>query len=126
MWGGSTAAAVARGAAVMTGPVYKRHSVDGPTIKVEFSGTGSGLMVGETRTGKSVQPLKDVPLGGFQMAGADGVWHDAQATIKGETVTASCEKVEKPVAIRYAWTPEPNKANLYNREGFPALPFEGR
>jgi len=31
--------------------------------------------------------------------------------------------VEKPVAVRYAWAPEPAAANLYNHDGFPALPF---
>jgi hypothetical protein len=31
--------------------------------------------------------------------------------------------VAGPVSVRYAWSPEPSTANLYNRAGFPALPF---
>jgi hypothetical protein len=122
MW----AAAVVKDASVKSGPVYKRHTVEGNTFIIEFNGMGGGLMAGEAQTGKPVQPLKDAPLGGFQIAGADGKWHDAKAKIKGDKVVVSCEEVEKPTAVRYAWTPEPKTANLYNREGFPALPFEGR
>ncbi len=33
---------------------------------------------------------------------------------------------EKPVAVRYAWSWQPHTANLYNREGFAALPFASR
>ena len=33
------------------------------------------------------------------------------------------EKVSNPVAIRYAWSNNPEGANLYNREGLPASPF---
>jgi hypothetical protein len=31
--------------------------------------------------------------------------------------------VKKPGAVRYAWKPIPSNANLYSRDGFPALPF---
>jgi sialate O-acetylesterase len=35
----------------------------------------------------------------------------------------SSEKVANPVAVRYAWSMNPAGANLYNKEGLPAVPF---
>jgi len=32
--------------------------------------------------------------------------------------------IPHPVAVRYAWANNPEGANLYNREGLPASPFE--
>ena len=48
-------AAVVKDAPVKSGPVYKRHAVEGGAIKIEFDRTGSGLMVGEAQAGKPVQ-----------------------------------------------------------------------
>ena len=105
------AAAVVKGSPVRTGPTYKSHRVVGKTIVVDFTHVGRGLTA-------------SAPLGGFQIAGPDKAWHDAKAAIEGDAVVVTCDQVAKPVAARYAWTPEPTKANLYNRDGFPALPFQ--
>ena len=34
-----------------------------------------------------------------------------------------CGPVPTPVAVRYAFSMNPDKANLYNKEGLPAVPF---
>ena len=34
-----------------------------------------------------------------------------------------CDQVEEPVAVRFAWADNPEDANLFNAEGFPAVPF---
>ena len=34
-----------------------------------------------------------------------------------------CEQVQAPVAVRFAWADNPEDANLFNNEGFPAVPF---
>jgi sialate O-acetylesterase len=34
------------------------------------------------------------------------------------------EQISNPVHVRYAWEDNPEDANLYNREGLPASPFE--
>ena len=47
---------------------------------------------------------------------------DAEAEIQGDKVIVSAEGISKPVAVRYAWAFFP-KANLYNEEGFPTVPF---
>ena len=39
-------------------------------------------------------------------------------------VIVHCRQVKKPVGIRYAWANNPAHANLYNKEGLPASPFE--
>ncbi|MFM7925278.1 MAG: discoidin domain-containing protein, partial [Planctomycetaceae bacterium] len=41
---------------------------------------------------------------------------------QGDKVVVSSPKVAGPVAVRYAWADFP-LCNLYNREGFPAVPF---
>ena len=60
---------------------------------------------------------------GFSLAGADGKWHWAdEATISGDKVIVSAKAVPNPVKVRYAYAINP-VANLYNKEGFPAVPF---
>jgi sialate O-acetylesterase len=59
---------------------------------------------------------------GFAIAGADRVWHWADATIVGDTVIVSSPEVREPVAVRYNWANNP-VGNLYNEDGLPAPPF---
>jgi sialate O-acetylesterase len=33
------------------------------------------------------------------------------------------DRVPRPVAVRYAWGNNPERANLYNAAGLPAVPF---
>lgn len=65
------------------------------------------------------------PLARFQIAGVDGVWKWADAKIISEdTVNVSAEGISQPVEVRYAWSINPEGANLYNKEGFPSSPFK--
>ena len=66
----------------------------------------------------------DEPLKRFQICGADKVWKWADAVIKGDTVVVSHKDIKKPTAVRYAWSPNPLGANLYNKDGFPASCFK--
>ena len=66
---------------------------------------------------------KDGDLKGFTIAGADGKFVDAKATIDGETVIVSSEAVAAPVAVRYGWANVPD-VNLYNKADLPASPFQ--
>ena len=65
---------------------------------------------------------KGGPLKGFTMAGADGVFHPAQAAIRGKTVVVTSDAVSQPVAVRYGWANVPD-GNLFNKAGLPATPF---
>ena len=42
--------------------------------------------------------------------------------IDGKTVLVSSDTVPQPVAVRFAWAWNP-PVNLYNKDGFPAVPF---
>ena len=58
----------------------------------------------------------------FEVAGEDKVFYPATAKIKGKTVVVSSEKVNKPIAVRFAWKAVPDP-NLFNAENLPASPF---
>jgi sialate O-acetylesterase len=96
---------------VFEGPMYKSHEIEGSAIRVHFTGVGSGL-----------KSRDDKPLTNFEVAGADGAFVPADAKIDGNDVVVSSPKVEKPVALRFAWD-ESAQPNLANKEGLPAVAF---
>ena len=63
-------------------------------------------------------------LTGFEMAGADRVFHPATARIeKGKSrLIVACDAVPEPVAVRYAFRNVP-EATLFNTSGIPASSF---
>ncbi len=63
------------------------------------------------------------PAGGFGVAGADGVYHWAEARIRGQSVYLRHPEDQPIHHIRYAFSDNPVRANLVNREGLPAEPF---
>ena len=95
---------------VYSGPLYRKQSVDGASIRIHFDHVGSGLVA------------KGGDLSHFEIAGEDQQYHPAKAVIDGETVVVSSKDVAAPVAVRFAWsnTAEPN---LFNKEGLPAGSF---
>jgi len=94
------------------GPTYKSHETEGNKVRITFTHLGQGL---EFRHGDKLQ--------GFAVAGEDKVFHWAQATIEGDTVVLTCDRVARPVAVRYAWADKHPWANLFNKDTLPALPF---
>ena len=108
---------------VPSGPLYKSHKVEGGAIRVSFTHVGEGLMVGAKTGLEPTKEVRDGALARFAIAGSDKVWHWAEATIDGDDVVVKSADVPNPVAVRYAFTTNPEGANLYNREGLPASPF---
>ena len=98
---------------VYSGPVFQSMKIEGNKVVLNFSHTGSGLMVKD----------KNANLKGFQIAGVDEKFHSAKATLRGNQVIVMAEAVTQPVAVRYAWADDAGEANLFNKEGFPAGPF---
>ena len=93
-------------------PAFEKMKVVGNKAILEFEHTHGGLI------SKDGQPLT-----WFTIAGADGKFVPAQATITGkETVEVSAAGVEKPVAVRFAWH-QLAQPNLFNKAGLPAEPF---
>ena len=91
-----------------SGPVYKDMEVKDGSIVLRFDHLGGGLVNGSR---------------GFAIAGEDGKFVWANSKVAGNTVVVSSPKVEHPVAVRYAWSNNPDEANLYNKAGLPAVPF---
>ena len=97
---------------VYHGPVYETMKVDGDTIILSFGQVGGGLVASDNG-----------PLKYFEIAGEDRKFLPAQATIDGSTVVVKREGVAAPVAVRYAWSNNPEAPNFFNAEGLPASPF---
>jgi len=108
---------------VFSGPMFKAQVIEDNRIRISFDYVGSGLVLGRKKGLEPVQPAADGKLAWAAIAGEDNIWHLADAVIDGATVVFSSEKVAKPVAVRYAFAMNPEGANLYNKEGLPAVPF---
>lgn len=108
---------------VVSGPIYKASEVDGNKMRIKFDYGESGLVAGRQISGKPFEGTPDEPLRGFQIAGKDQAWHEAEATISGDQLLVSAPEVTEPVAVRYAFSQNPAEANLYNKPGLPASPF---
>lgn len=91
-------------------PYYKSMKKTGSTIAVSFSDAPNGFT------------SFDKEITGFEIAGADHVFHPAQAKIFRNTIQVHSDEVPDPVAVRYAfrdWV----TGNLYNTAGLPVAPF---
>ena len=93
-----------------SGPVYDSMKVEGNRAVLSFTHVGNGLVA------------KGGDLKGFAIAGENGHFTSATATIEGDKVVVSNPAVAKPVAVRYGWANTPD-VNLFNKEGLPATPF---
>jgi sialate O-acetylesterase len=106
------ARALAYGEAIeYSGPTYDSMTVQGSQATLAFKHLGGGLVA------------KEGELKGFTIAGADGKFVPAKATIKGDTIVVSSDLVSEPAAVRYGWTNVPD-INLWNQAGLPASPFQ--
>lgn len=96
---------------VFEGPVYDSYQLEGKKIRINFKRNGSKLI---SKDGK--------PLRHFEIADSTLQYVNAQAIIDGNSVIVWNENILHPIAVRYAWTSNPN-VNLYNKEGIPATTF---
>jgi len=97
---------------VSSGPLFQSATVEGNKIILSFTNVGSGLTA-----------IDGEELNWFAIAGADKQFVWAKAKIEGDKVVVWSEEVPEPKYVRYAWADNPDGANLYNKEGFPASPF---
>jgi len=98
------------GGLVASGPRCVGAEAAADRFILRFEDAGSGLVVPENQ------------YIGFELAGEDGIYHPALATIDEDRLILRSPAVESPRAARYAWLPDPVPA-LSNREGLPAAPF---
>ncbi|MDW5288284.1 sialate O-acetylesterase [Formosa sp. PL04] len=107
----------------VSGPLYKSITIKGKKAEVTFNEVGSGLMVGHKNLLDATVEVKE-PLKWFEIKSADGTWKPAKAKIKSNnTIEVWGKGVKYPTAVRYAWSANPEGANLYNIEGLPAAVF---
>jgi sialate O-acetylesterase len=92
-----------------SGPLFRQVTPEGNKLRVWFD-HAVGL------------EAKGATLSSFEIAGADGQFVSAQASINGNTVILSSAGVPEPIAARYGWSNSP-ECHLYNRAGLPASPF---
>lgn len=98
---------------ICNGPSYKSIEIEAQSIIVSFDNIGSGLFT----------PDKYGYVKGFEIAGNDKKFYFAKAIIKDNKVVLSNEKVTHPIAVRYSWIGDATESNLFNKEGFPVVPF---
>ncbi|MFT7676394.1 MAG: sialate O-acetylesterase [Planctomycetota bacterium] len=75
-----------------SGPIYASSAPDAGALRLSFENALGGL---GTSDGEAPSH--------FQVAGADRVFHAAQAVIEGATIVLRSDAVAEPVAARYAW-----------------------
>lgn len=96
---------------IADGPILNHLSIENNTITLSFQTGTDDLM--------AVEKLK-----GFSVAGKDGIYHWVEAKVTGNQVVIDCKGIEYPQSLRYAWGNNPQTANLKNKAGLPASPFE--
>ncbi|MBD0822404.1 sialate O-acetylesterase [Aestuariibaculum marinum] len=98
---------------VSRGPAFKSMEIDNNKAILTFNNIGTGLKASD----------KYGYLKGFEIADSDEVFYYAQAYIEENKVIVYSKDVINPQAVRYGWADDAGDCNLYNNEGFPALPF---
>jgi sialate O-acetylesterase len=72
------------------------------------------------------QPVQSGELYEFEVAGSDGIFHNASATADGNrlTILIPHSTLHTPQILRYAWKDNPRKANVRSLSGLPMSSFE--
>ena len=88
---------------------------------MEVKGNEAFILMDNVKENGGFNRMEDIE--GFEICGADGVWHPAQAWVTGMSgVKVSSPEVAEPVAVRYAfrnWLP----GNLTGASGLAVEPF---
>ena len=96
---------------VYSGPLFTSAAAEGSKLRLSFA-HAKGL---KSRDGNALTE--------FEVAGGDGKFVPATATVEGETVVVSAAGVAEPKLARFGWRSIANP-NLVNGEGLPASPFQ--
>ena len=96
---------------IASGPTFRKMAREGGTVRVTFANATSSLVTVDGAAPK-----------GFMLAGADQIWHWADARIDRDSVIVSSPDVLEPVAVRYGWADDPPNT-LKNQADLPTAPF---
>lgn len=97
----------------VSGPLCKSVQNKNGKLILSFSNVGGGLISSDNKELKC-----------FYVAGVDKKFGAAKAEIIDDKIILSTDSISNPFFVRYAWADNPQRANLYNKEGLPASPFE--
>ncbi|HTJ12552.1 MAG TPA: sialate O-acetylesterase [Dinghuibacter sp.] len=111
-------------AATAENRIYNRSVVyRGPQYQhVEFHGREAAIYFDPQTIAGGLITNDGQPPKFFEVAGADKVFHPADATIEGDHIVVKSGDVRTPVSVRYAFTNYP-VTNLQNGAGWPVVPF---
>ena len=92
-------------------PRYKSHVIDGREVRVAIDSPADGV-------------CRNYDIRGFEIAGADKVFHPADARFEWQTneVVLTSPEVDAPVAVRYGWR-DFMPGTLHAANYLPLIPF---
>ena len=93
---------------VASGPLYKSHSIEKNKVIISFQHIANGLVLKGTS--------------GFEIAGNDHEFIDANVKIVGKTIEVSAPSITEPKHVRYGWK-DYLIGTLFNSERLPASSF---
>ena len=94
---------------LVNGPLYTGIKIEKNKVVVSFD-FAEGLHFSNIKSNQ------------FEMAGVDGIFYEATAAIKNNTVVLQSDKVKNPVKVRYAWKNNA-QSQLFNKANLPASSF---
>ena len=97
-----------------TSPLPKSVKFAGDSASVEFEAFKGDLV------------MRGSEVKGFELAGADGKYLPAIATLQGRSVTVKAAGVAEPKSLRYLWANSPEAVTLFSAAGLPATPFRSQ
>ncbi len=100
-------------------PRFKEMTIDGNQANLTFYNTSRE---GSNNSFKKHDGYAPFEIKGFEIAGADRVFHPATTQINGGEISVSSSEVSAPVAVRYAFYNIPD-GNVVTVLGQPLLPF---
>lgn len=101
---------------------YGRAGVDARGPEFRSAEARGAEMILHFDHAEGLRTLDGAPPANFALAGADRVFHPAEARIEGATVVLRCAAVPAPVAARYCWG-EADAGSLADAAGLPASSF---
>jgi sialate O-acetylesterase len=108
---------------------YGEHVEDSGPLPSSVTEVPGGLRIwfshaqGLHATDNNASGSSDKRARGFELAGPDGHFQPADATIDGDSVLVHSAAIAHPTAVRYAW-PSFTDDNLYNNSNLPASTFQ--
>lgn len=94
---------------LVNGPIFKQIKIEKNKVIVSFD-YADGLHFSQNKSDQ------------FEIAGTEGVFYEAKAVIKNNTIIVHSDKVKEPTKVRFAWK-NTAQSQLFNKADLPASSF---